>query len=109
VPSPVGQRNHPAPHLNLIGWLFNYRARTPGLEGGNNPSVCLDLGNMPQLDCLQFISPEYGGQARVDEDDYVNGGPDLVAEGAASSVRYDVSSSVSFSTIQEIPTPGSRI
>ena len=90
MPSAVGQRNDSAPHFNLIGWLFNYRARTPGLEGGDNPSVRLDLGNMPQPDCLLFISPEYGGQARVDEDDYVNGGPDLVAEVAASSAHYDV-------------------
>jgi Uma2 family endonuclease len=90
LPSPVRQRSHSAPHFNLIGWLFNYRARTPGIDGGDNPSVRLDLGNMPQPDCLLFISPEYGGQAKVDEDDYVNGGPDLVAEVAASSVHYDV-------------------
>ena len=64
VPSPVRQRNHSAPQFSLIGWLFNYRARTPGLEGGDNPSVRLDMGNMPQPDCLLFISPEYGGQAK---------------------------------------------
>ncbi len=46
---------------------------------------------MPQPDCLLFIAPEYGGQAKIDEDDYVNGGPDLVAEVAASSTSYDVS------------------
>ena len=68
VPSPVRQRRHSGPHFNLIGWLFNYRARTPGLEGGDNPSVRLDLGNMPQPDCLLFISHECGGQAKVDED-----------------------------------------
>jgi Uma2 family endonuclease len=90
VPSPVRQRRHSAPHFRLIGWLFNYRARTPGLEGGDNPSVRLDLGSMPQPDCLLFISPEYGGQAKIDEDDYVSGGPDLVAEVAASSAHYDV-------------------
>ena len=90
VPSPVRQRRHSAPHFTLIGWLFNYRARTPGLEGGDNPSVRLDLGSMPQPDCLLFISPEYGGQAQIDQDDYVNGGPDLVAEVAASSTHYDV-------------------
>jgi Putative restriction endonuclease len=90
VPSPVRQRHHSAPHFNLIGCLFNYRARTPGIEGGNNPSVRLDLGNMPQPDCLLFISNEYGGQAKVDDDDYVSGGPDLVAEVAASTAHYDV-------------------
>jgi Uma2 family endonuclease len=90
VPSPVRQRRHSGPQFTLIGWLFNYRARTPGLEGGDNPSVRLDLGSMPQPDCLLFVSPEYGGQAKIDADDYVSGGPDLVAEIAASSARDDV-------------------
>ena len=90
VPSPVRQRRHSAPQFTLIGWLFNYRARTPGLEGGDNPSLRLDLGSMPQPDCLLFISPEYGGQAKIDEDDYLSGGPYLVAEIAASSAHHDV-------------------
>ena len=50
----------------------------------------LDMGNMPQPDCLLFIAPEYGGHAQIDEDDYINGGPDLVAEVAASSVQVDM-------------------
>jgi Uma2 family endonuclease len=45
---------------------------------------------MPQPDCLLFIDPERGGQAKIDEDDYLNGGPDLIAEVAASSVSYDL-------------------
>ena len=90
MPSPVRQRHHSAPHFSLIGWLFNYQARTPGIEGGDNPSVRLDLGNMPQPDGLLFIAPEYGGQARVDEDDYMSGGPDFVAEIAASTAHYDL-------------------
>jgi Uma2 family endonuclease len=90
VPSPVRHRRHSAPHFSLIGWLFNYRARTPGLEGGDNPSVRLDMGSMPQPDCLLFIAPEFGGQAKIDDDDYVSGGPDLVAEVAASSAQHDV-------------------
>ena len=39
VPSPVRQQHHSAPHFSLIGWLFNYQARTPGVKGGVNPSV----------------------------------------------------------------------
>ncbi len=91
VPSPVRQRNHSAPHVRLIGWLFNYRARTPGVECGDNASVRLGPDNMPQPDCLLFIASEYGGQAGIDDDDYLNGAPDLVAEVAASSAHYDVS------------------
>ena len=86
VPSPVRQRHHSEPHFSLIGWLFSYSAaRTPGLVGGDNASVRLALDNRPQPDCLLFIAPECGGQARIDDDDYVNGAPDLVAEVAAST------------------------
>jgi Uma2 family endonuclease len=90
VPSPVRQRDHSGPHFNIVGWLFLYRARTPGVEGGDNASVRLDLGSMPQPDCLLFVSPEYGGRVTIDEDGYVKGAPDLVAEVAASSASYDL-------------------
>jgi Uma2 family endonuclease len=90
VPSPVRQRHHSGPHFSLIGWLFLYRARTPGVEGGDNPSVRMDLGNMPQPDGVLFVSHEHGGQVKIDEDDYISGAPDLVGEVAASTARYDL-------------------
>ena len=37
-----------------------------------------------------MILPSHGGQALIDEDDYVAGGPELVAEVASSSVSYDL-------------------
>ncbi len=54
------------------------------------PSVRLALDNMPQPDGLLFITPEHGGQVKIDDEDYVNGAPDLVAEVAANSAHYDV-------------------
>ena len=90
VPSPVRQRRHSAPHSSLVGWLFLYRARTPGVELGDNPSVRLDLGNMPQPDAVLFVQPESRGQVKIDADDYINGAPDLVAEISASSESYDL-------------------
>ena len=90
MPSPVRCERHGEPHSTLGGWLFHYRARTRGVRLADNASVRLDLGNMPQPDCLLFISPDCGGRVRIDEDDYVNGAPDLVAEIAASSAHYDL-------------------
>ena len=55
-----------------------------------NPSVRLDLQNMPQPDGALFIQPEYGGQVKIDEEGYINGAPDLVAEVAASTTSYDL-------------------
>ena len=90
MPSPVRCERHGEPHSTLGGWLFLYRARTRGVRLADNASVRLGLGNMPQPDCLLFISPACGGQVRIDEDDYVNGAPDLVAEVAAGSIHCDL-------------------
>ena len=89
VPSPVRCEHHGTPHSSVVGWLFLYRAKTPGTKLADNASVRLDLGNMPQPDATLFIAPESGGAARIDEDDYINGGPELVAEVAASSAGFD--------------------
>jgi Uma2 family endonuclease len=90
VPPPVRCDQHGEPHFTLNGWLFAYRARTPGVRGADNTSVRMDLGNMPQPDCLLFIAPESGGRARVDGDGYLNGAPELIAEISASSESYDL-------------------
>ena len=90
APSPTRFRNHGRPHATLVGWLFTYAAATPGVQVGDNPTVRLDLDNEPQPDVAMLITPEAGGQARVDEDDYVAGAPELVAEVAASSASHDL-------------------
>ena len=41
-------------------------------------------------DAALLIEPTAGGQARINEDDYVEGAPELVAEVAASSVAVDL-------------------
>jgi Uma2 family endonuclease len=90
VPSPVRQRFHGRQHYHLLNWLGHYEAGTPGLESGGNSTVCLDLGSVPQPDCVFFIQPEHGGQVKINEEGYISGAPDLVAEVAASSVSYDL-------------------
>ncbi len=90
MPSPVRQGKHSKPHFNVIAWLGPYVVATPGVEGGDNGSVRLDLENMPQPDVFLFLQPHHGGQAVVDEDDYVAGAPELIVEIAASSVSYDL-------------------
>ena len=37
-----------------------------------------------------IIQPARGGQARISEDDYIEGAPELVAEVASSSASYDL-------------------
>ena len=88
--SPLRYRSHGMPSQYLNGWLFLYLAHTPGVEGAENATVRLDVGSEPQPDGLLLITPECGGQTRIDDDDYVAGAPELALEAAASSVSYDL-------------------
>ena len=90
MPSPVRHRQHGHPHTRLITWLGNYETDTPGVEAGDYSSIRLDVDNEPQPDGFLIILPERGGQARISEDDYIEGSPELVAEVASSSVSYDL-------------------
>jgi len=90
MPSPVRVRQHGQPHHKLGGWLFLYQLATPGVEGGSNTTVRLDMGNEPQPDSILFIDPARGGQVRISRDDYVEKGPELAAEISASSAALDL-------------------
>ena len=90
MPSPARHREHGKPHFHSIGWLSLYSASTPGVEGSDNATLRLDFENEPQPDALLFLPPEYGGTARVDEDGYLEGTPELILEVSASSASYDL-------------------
>jgi Uma2 family endonuclease len=90
VPSPVSHSRHGKPQITLCTWLGYYFGSTPGTEAGDNGSIRMDLDNMPQPDAYLFIHPKHGGQARISEDDYVEGAPELIAEVASTSASYDL-------------------
>lgn len=90
MPSPVNQRRHGGPHLRLAAWLGDYLIRTPGLDGGDNSTVRLDLENEPQPDLHLRIPEEHGGQSTIGADGYIEGPPELAVEIAASSFSYDL-------------------
>lgn len=90
MPSPVRYSHHSGPHFDLITWLGLYRMVTPGVRGGDNGSLRLDMDNEPQPDACLIVLPSHGGRTMIDEDDYIVGGPELVAEVSASSVSIDL-------------------
>lgn len=90
VASPLRFRSHGQPHGQLMTWIGVYQVSTPGVELGDNVTVRLDLDNEPQPDIVLLIDEQRGGQARISEDDYVEGAPELVAEVAASSASIDL-------------------
>ncbi len=90
VQAAVRYRQHGSPHMMLVTMVGNYVAATPGTEGGDNTSIRLDADNEPQPDIHVHLSPQCGGQSQVDEDGYLTGPPEFVAEIAASSASYDL-------------------
>lgn len=87
MPSPVRADLHGIPHVDLATLLRVYATKHPGLLVADNATVRLDTLNEPQPDLLLMRA---NGQARVDEDGYISGAPDLIAEIAASSASYDL-------------------
>jgi Uma2 family endonuclease len=71
----------------MIGLLWTYKMAVTGVLLGNEPTVRLDWDNEPQPDIVLF---RLGGNARIDEDGYISGAPELVVEISASTTSYDL-------------------
>jgi len=90
VASPVRFRQHGLPHSMVIAWLATYWAATPGVSVGDNATLRLEEDNELQPDAMMRLEPELGGRSWIDEEDYVNGAPELIVEVAASSAALDL-------------------
>lgn len=92
VASPLRFQQHAEPHSRLHGWLWTYQVATPRVFIGIEPTVRLDLDNEPQPDIVLILDEAVGGRARLAEDGYLEGVPELVVEIAASSAAIDLGS-----------------
>jgi len=90
VASPVRIPQHAEPHGDVVFWLKAYQLLHRDCRVADNGTVRLDEQNEPQPDVMLFRRPERGGQAVVDDDGYLEGAPELVAEVSASSASYDL-------------------
>ena len=84
------RRPHGAYQVHLSGVLFLYKSGTPGVEGTDNATVILGEESEPQPDLALRILAECGGQSRVNEEEYLEGPPELLAEIAYSSRALDL-------------------
>ena len=87
VASPLRFVPHAEPHSDLIGLLWTYKMAVVDVVLGNEPTVRLDWDNEPQPDIVLF---KLGGNAKIDEDGYISGAPELVVEISASTTSYDL-------------------
>jgi Uma2 family endonuclease len=88
--SPVRLTQHGQPNGQILVWIASYEAHTPRTIAAGHASVRLDDSNMVQPDALLMIERARGGQACISADDYIEGGPELVVEVAASTASIDL-------------------
>ena len=88
--SPVRFNVHAEQHAYLMTWAGIYLAGTPGVRLGDNATVRLDIDNEPQPDLCLLIDPARGGKAKIDEDGYIDGVPEFIAEVTSSTVSQDL-------------------
>jgi hypothetical protein len=84
------RRPHGLYHSRLNVLLAEYSDETPGLETGIEITAILGDESEPQPDLAVRILEEYGGQSRINADEYIEGAPELLAEIAYSSRAIDL-------------------
>ncbi|HEV3144390.1 MAG TPA: Uma2 family endonuclease [Gemmataceae bacterium] len=89
MPSPVG-REHGIYHMEMNLVLGYYKAHTPVLEGADNTTTYMDEESATQPDAMLRLLEEYGGQSRWNEENYLEGAPEFIAQIAHSSVAVDM-------------------
>lgn len=81
---------HGIHHVALATTFGLYMGGSPGVQAGDNATTILGEESEPQPDLTLRILPEYGGQSRLNEREYVVGAPELLAEIAHSTRDIDL-------------------
>lgn len=89
MPSPQKVPHSKAQQL-VVRWLDEYAEATPGTDALANNTQILGPDSEPEPDACLFILPEYGGQVFVDDDQYLNGPPELIVEVSSATESIDL-------------------
>jgi Putative restriction endonuclease len=81
---------HGTYHKTLSLVLGLYEAGTPGVEAADNVTTILGEESETHPDLALRILAECGGQSRVNDEEYLEGSPELIAEVAYSSRAIDM-------------------
>lgn len=71
-------------------WMETYVELTPGLMVCDNGTIILGPSCEPQPDRALVVLKEFGGRCWIDDDGYLVGSPDTIAEVAGSSASIDL-------------------
>jgi Uma2 family endonuclease len=87
--SPLSEQ-HGFQHTELIGAFVQYKTATPGTRQTGDATTILGKKSEPRPDLSLRILSDYGGQARVNDDGYLEGAPELIAEVSLSREDIDL-------------------
>lgn len=90
VSSPVRTDVHGDPVAMVTFWLNSYAVDIPDLRVGTDGTVQLSPDSEVQPDAFLYWNPPRDRGARLNDDGYIIGTPELVVEVAASSASYDL-------------------
>jgi Uma2 family endonuclease len=88
--SPVRVKNHGKPHSLMMSCLGLYFMSTKGVQLLDNTTFIVNEYHEPQPDCILRIEEECGGKSWINDNDYLEGSPELTVEIAASTASYDL-------------------
>jgi Uma2 family endonuclease len=74
----------------VSAWLGEYQAATPGTEVLLGATAILGPSSEPEPDHCLRILPEYGGSSLTNDDDYLEGPPELIVEISHSTAAIDL-------------------
>jgi Uma2 family endonuclease len=81
---------HSQAQVLVSRWLGEFAEATPGTDALLGNTQILGPDSEPEPDGCLFVLPEYGGQVYVDEDDYLNGAPELIVEVSSATESIDL-------------------
>ncbi len=88
--SPVRVTKHGQPHGKMMSLLGVYRLSTVGVDLLGNVTYIASEEYEPQPDAVLRINEKNGGKSLINEEDYLEGAPELVVEIASSTASYDL-------------------
>jgi Uma2 family endonuclease len=87
MPTPTHHTYTGLPHFDLVGWLWVYRASTPGIKGCDNATLRIDGDSIVEpAAILQFTNRSHAPLPQIPGKDT----PELLVEIAASTASYDM-------------------
>jgi len=89
VASPLRARDHGDQDLDMSAWLGAYRASHANVRGSSNATVILDQDNEVQPD-ISVRRTSVSASARMTDEGYLEGPPELIVEISASSTSMDL-------------------